>query len=119
MLEKLLLTICKFFKLPISGGKYSKSLSPKYNALRLSVKYKKKNCNFESQHTKQINKNHSPIIKKFPGRAFSFKLLYVKSRISSTGNAPKPLGSPYNRLSDTFKIRSLGKEDKLTGNSSI
>lgn len=34
-----------------------------------------------------------PIIKKFPGRFFSFKLLYVKSNTSKTGKAPNPLGS--------------------------
>lgn len=36
-MNDMILTICKFFKLPISGGRYSKSLSPKYKALRLSV----------------------------------------------------------------------------------
>lgn len=34
----LLLTICKFFNCPISGGRYSKSLSAKYSALKVSVK---------------------------------------------------------------------------------
>jgi len=31
------LTICRFFNLPISGEIVSKSLSPKYNALRESA----------------------------------------------------------------------------------
>ena len=31
--------------------------------------------------------------KKFPGRLFSFKLLYVRSRTSSAGKAPKPRGN--------------------------
>lgn len=60
-----------------------------------------------------------PIIKKFPGRVFSLILLYVKSKISMTGNAPKPLGNPYSLLSETLKILSLGNEDRLTGSSSI
>lgn len=60
-----------------------------------------------------------PIIKKFPGSVFSLILLYVKSNISMTGNAPKPLGNPYSLLIETLNILNLGSEDKLTGRSSI
>lgn len=37
-------------------------------------------------------------MKKFPGRFFSLKLLYVRSNTSRTGNAPKPRGSTSNRF---------------------
>ena len=39
-----------------------------------------------------------PITKKFAGRAFSFRLLYVKSRTSSWGKAPNPRGRLYKRF---------------------
>ena len=45
----------------------------------------------------QLNKYHFsdklPIMKKFPGRLDSFKLLYVKSNTSNKGKAPNPRGS--------------------------
>lgn len=58
-------------------------------------------------------------MKKFPGKLFSFRLLYVKSKTSSTGKAPKPLGKLYNRFIETFKILSFGMEDNDNGSSSI
>lgn len=39
-----------------------------------------------------------PSIKKFPGKLDSLKLLYVKSKTSSTAKAPKPLGNESKRF---------------------
>jgi len=49
---------------------------------------------------KRVNSSdcNQPIMKKFPGRFFSLKLLYVRSNTSRTGNAPKPRGSTSNRF---------------------
>lgn len=60
-----------------------------------------------------------PIMKKFPGNVFSFKLLYDKSKTSSTGKAPKPRGKLERRLIETFSILSFGIEDIDIGNSSM
>lgn len=62
---------------------------------------------------------NKPIMKKFPGNVFSFKLLYDKSRTSRTGNAPKPRGKVERRLIDTFKILNFGIDERETGSSSI
>lgn len=58
-------------------------------------------------------------MKKFPGKVFSLRLLYVRSKISKAGNAPKPLGKEFNLLMETLRILNFGKEEMLTGNSSI
>lgn len=58
-------------------------------------------------------------MKKFPGNVPSFKLLYDKSRTSSNGNAPKPLGNELRRLIDKFKMRSFGNDEIETGSSSM
>ena len=42
--------------------------------------------------------------KKFPESPLSVKLLYVRSKTSRTGKAPKPLGSPFSR----FILRKRG-----------
>lgn len=57
-------------------------------------------------------------MKKFPGSAFSFKLLYDKSSTSKTGKAPKPRGRVLKRLIEQFKILSFGIEDNERGSSS-
>lgn len=49
----------------------------------------------------------------------SFRLLYVKSKTSNTGNAPNPRGSVLRRLIDTFNIRNLGMDDNDNGSSSM
>lgn len=106
-------TICKFLRFLISDDMYSKSLSPKYRARSVS---KTKHL---SQPLLSAPSTYIPIMKKFPGRFFSFKLLYVRSNTSKTGKAPNPLGSEYSRFSDKFKMRSFGIDDKDRGSSSI
>lgn len=84
------------------------------------------------------NKLFLPSLKKFPGKTFSFKLLYDKSKTSRTGNAPKPLkpqanirqcqqqvkifmthrGSELRRLIEQLRILSFGIDERDSGNSS-
>lgn len=47
-------------------------------------------------------------MKKFPGKFFSLRLLYVRSSTSRTGNAPKPRGSTSNR----FILSEIKRSDK-------
>lgn len=58
-------------------------------------------------------------MKKLPGNAFSFKLLYDKSSTSRTGKAPNPRGNALRRFIERFKMRNLGIDEIDTGNSSI
>lgn len=68
---------------------------------------------------KHFKKHSVPIMKKFPGNVFSFKLLYVRSKTSSTGKAPKPLGKLSSLLMDKFKILNFGMEERDNGSSSM
>lgn len=71
----------------------------------------------KTNRVSNFNMSDLPIIKKFPGNTFSFKLLYVRSNISSTGKEPKPLGKLYSLFNETLRILNLGSDDKLTGSS--
>lgn len=116
------LTICKFFKFPISGGMYSNSLSPKYKARRVSIKNKMIGILMYCAHSllKPTSfQSYTPIIKKLTGKFLSLKLLYDKSSTSSNGNAPNPLGNEFKRLMDKFKMRSFGSDEIETGSSGM
>jgi len=52
-----------------------------------------------------IRKHHLPIMKKFFGKLSSLRLLYVRSKTSRAGKAPKPRGSSFKRL--TLKHRKM------------
>lgn len=111
------LTICKFFKFPNPGGSCSNSLSPKYKARSVSA-----NIDLISIAKFTTNRCFSrklPIMKKFPGNAFSSKLLYDKSSTSKTGKAPKPRGNELRRFIDRFRIRNFGIDESETGSSSM
>lgn len=116
-----------------SGGKYSKSLSPRYKARSVSTSKSDKDLAQQvSSHSTVL-----PSLKKFPGKTFSFKLLYDKSNTSRTGKAPKPLklnlcsmsptaankivthrGSELSRLMEQLRILSFGIADSDSGSSS-
>lgn len=80
-----------------------------------------------------------PSLKKFPGKTFSFKLLYDKSNTSSIGKAPKPLkvvqilesqtisktnsrvthrGNELRRLIEQLRILNFGIDESDSGRSS-
>lgn len=118
----------------ISGGRYSKSLSPKYKARRVS-----RRITTVSYCSSIKNSEFLPSLKKFPGKTFSFKLLYDKSNTSSIGKAPKPLkvvqilasqaisktnsrvthrGSELRRLIEQLRILNFGIDESDSGSSS-
>lgn len=92
----------------------SKSLSPRYNPLKVSVT---QGIVLIILHYETIQ-SYIPIIKKLPGNVFSFKLLYDKSRISKTGKAPNPRGNEFKRFIEQFRIRNFGIDDNDNGSSS-